>query len=55
MHLLAQLPPGSIIRFEMVDIIEAEDIFMQQCQYLLQLQNACNLRLQEFFVGHALH
>ena len=55
MHILAQLKTGDVINFEMIDIMEAEKLLLAQHQYLLQLQIACNLRLQEFFDTHAIH
>ena len=46
---LAQSKPGEAIRFRMTDMITAEKLFCLQQQHLLQLQNACTFRLQEFF------
>jgi antagonist of KipI len=55
MHLIAQLQPAKTIRFAWVDVIEAENILMRQHEYLLQLQIACNLRLEEFLTAHDIH
>lgn len=55
MHLLAQLQPGQTVQFTLIDIDEAEQLLVKQQQYLLQLQDACNLRLQQFFEAHAVH
>ena len=46
---LGQLHAGEIIRFKMTNIATAEELFMKQQQHLLQLQNACSFRLDEFF------
>lgn len=55
MHLAAQLQPGQTVQFSLIDTVEAERLLIQQRQYLLQLQDACNLRLQQFFATHAIH
>lgn len=55
LHLAAQLLPGDTVQFNLIAIDEAEHLLIQQRQYLLQLQDACNLRLQEFFSAHAIH
>lgn len=47
--LLAQKQPGDKIYFRLTDQQRAEDLFLQQHQHLLQLQNACKFRLEEFF------
>jgi antagonist of KipI len=46
---LAQKRPGDSIRFEMTDITTAEQLLLKQRRHLLQLQNACKFRLQQFF------
>ena len=46
---LAQMQPGARIRFEFVTVEEAEMLFMQQQQNLMQLQDDCNLQLKNFF------
>lgn len=55
MYLIAQLQPAKTIRFAWVHVNEAENILMQQHEYLLQLQIACNLRLEEFLTAHDIH
>jgi len=52
---LAQMKPNQLLRFQIIAQQEAEDIFYEQHRHLLQLQNACNLRLQEYIQKHALH
>ena len=47
--LLAQKRPGDKIYFRQTDQQHAEDLFLQQHQHLLQLQNACKFKLEEFF------
>jgi antagonist of KipI len=47
--LLAQKQPGDKIYFRLTDQQNAEDLLLQQHQHLLQLQNACNFKLEEFF------
>jgi len=47
--LLAQKHPGDKIQFQIAHAEEAEKIFFKQQQHLLQLQNACKFRLEEFF------
>ncbi|HVX51149.1 MAG TPA: biotin-dependent carboxyltransferase family protein [Chitinophagaceae bacterium] len=54
-HLIGQLQPGDIIDFEIVDIVQAELLLLQQHQYLQQLQAACFLQLENFFASHGLH
>ncbi|HWB28056.1 MAG TPA: biotin-dependent carboxyltransferase family protein [Chitinophagaceae bacterium] len=54
-HLFGHLQPGEVIHFELTDIKEAERLFAQQHHYLQQLQNACTLRLENFFAEHALY
>ncbi len=46
---LAQLKPGDKIHFKMTDMSTAEKLLLKQQQHLLQLQNACSFRLEEFF------
>jgi len=48
MPTLAQMRPGETIRFAWIGVPEAQALLIQQHRYLLQLQIACNLRLQEF-------
>lgn len=45
---LAQMKPGDRIRFKFTDLLTAENLLIKQHQHLLQLQNACIFRLQEF-------
>jgi len=45
---LAQSRAGAKINFSMTDIETAEKLLMLQQQHLLQLQNACTFRLEEF-------
>ena len=45
---LAQYNPNNSIHFKMVSSSEAEDDFLNQHRHLLQLQNACNLQMNEF-------
>ncbi len=45
---LAQMKPGDKLRFCPIDQTNAEEMMMKQQQHLLQLQNACNFRLEEF-------
>lgn len=51
---LAQLKAGDKIRFRFTDHATAERLFLKQQQHLLQLQNACTFRLEEYFhaAGH---
>jgi antagonist of KipI len=53
LHFLAQSKPGDSLRFELVDEPKAEELLIKQQQHLLQLQNACKFRLEEFL--HAYH
>jgi antagonist of KipI len=46
--LLAQKQPGDKIYFRLTDQQHAEDLFLKQQQHLLQLQNACKFKLEEF-------
>lgn len=45
---LAQMKAGDKIRFHLTDQQTAEQLFLKQQQHLLQLQNACKFKLQEF-------
>jgi antagonist of KipI len=44
---LAQLKPGEAIRFRVTNIETAEALLVQQEQHLLQLQNACQFKLEQ--------
>ncbi len=46
---LAQAKAGDKIRFRISDIETAEELYIKQQQHLLQLQNACTFRLQEYY------
>jgi len=46
---LAQMKAGNKIHFRLTDQHTAEELFFKQQQHLLQLQNACTFRLQEYF------
>ena len=46
---LAQMKAGNKIHFRFTDQHTAEELFIKQQQYLLQLQNACTFKLQEYF------
>ncbi len=46
---LAQMKAGNKIHFRVTDQYTAEELFMKQQQHLLQLQNACTFRLEEYF------
>ena len=48
LSMLAQMRPGEKINFNMTDIKTAEELLIKQQQHLLQLQNACSLKLSEF-------
>jgi antagonist of KipI len=45
---LAQMKPGDAIRFKFTDLPTAENLLIKQHQHLLQLQNACIFKLQQF-------
>jgi antagonist of KipI len=45
---LAQMKAGEIIHFSFTDQKTAEELFIKQQQHLLQLQNACTFRLENF-------
>ncbi|MEO7924824.1 MAG: biotin-dependent carboxyltransferase family protein [Chitinophagaceae bacterium] len=49
---LAQLKAGDRIEFRFTSQAIAEELWIKQQQHLLQLQNACTFRLQEYFHGH---
>ena len=46
---LAQMRAGEKIHFSMTDHKTAEAMLIEQQQHLLQLQNACKFKLEEFF------
>ncbi len=46
---LAQMKAGDKIYFKLTDQQTAEELFIKQQQHLLQLQNACTFRLEEYF------
>ncbi len=46
---VAQLKAGDKMSFRLTDIASAEELYIKQQQHLLQLQNACTFRLQEYF------
>jgi len=46
---LAQMSPGEQVQFRLTDQLHAENLFCKQQQDLQQLQNACKLKLDEFF------
>ena len=46
---LAQKKPGEKISFKKTDQQTAENLFLLQQQHLLQLENACKFKLEEFF------
>ncbi|MDZ4794824.1 MAG: biotin-dependent carboxyltransferase family protein [Bacteroidota bacterium] len=46
---LAQLKAGDTIQFRLTDQSTAEELLIKQRQHLLQLQNACTFRLEEYF------
>jgi antagonist of KipI len=48
---LAQMKPGDLIRFRFIDMSTAENLLIKQHQHLLQLQNACTFRLQQYIHG----
>ena len=52
---LAQQQPGKEVFFNLVDVEEAENLLVNQHQYLQQLQIACNLRLEEFLHDYTHH
>ena len=46
--LLAQMKAGEMIRFRLADQQQAEELMIKQQQHLLQLQNACTFRLEQY-------
>ena len=46
---LAQMQPGATMQFSFVSPAEAETLYMQQQQNLLQLYDACTLQFNNFF------
>jgi antagonist of KipI len=46
---MAQVKAGDKIHFRLTDLQTAEELLIKQQQHLLQLQNACTFRLQEYF------
>lgn len=46
---MAQVKAGDKIHFKLTDQQTAEELLIKQQQHLLQLQNACTFRLQEYF------
>ncbi len=46
---MAQVKAGDKIHFKLTDQQTAEKLLIKQQQHLLQLQNACTFRLQEYF------
>jgi len=55
MPLLAQLSFNSNVQFKLIQQSEAEQLYIQQQQYLHQLQTISTFRLNEFFNQHKLH
>jgi antagonist of KipI len=51
---LAQMGTGDKIHFRLTDQQTAEDLLIKQQQHLLQLQNACTFRLQEYINANRL-
>jgi antagonist of KipI len=49
---LAQVKAGDKIQFRATDQATAEELFSRQQQHLLQLQNACTFKLEEFLHAH---
>ena len=45
----AQFKPGDKINFRLTTHATAEELYIKQQQHLLQLENACTFRLQEYF------
>lgn len=46
---LAQMRPNEIVQFELIDHSEAEYLYIEQQQYLQQLQDTIKLQLRRFF------
>jgi antagonist of KipI len=51
--MLAQKQPGDKIYFRLTDQQNAENLLLLQQHHLLQLQNACTFKLEDFF--HTAH
>jgi antagonist of KipI len=51
LSVLSQLPPGEELSFGMADHEYAEELLIHQQQHLLQLENACKFRLDDFLGG----
>lgn len=49
---LAQMKAGEMLRFQLATQQMAEELLIKQQQHLMQLQNACTFRLQEYFKLH---
>ena len=49
---LAQMRSGDKVHFRVTDQHTAEKLFTRQQQHLLQLQNACKFKLEEFLHAH---
>ncbi len=49
---LSQLTPGAQISLAMANINTAEEKWMEQQNYLLRLQNTCNLKMQNWLNAH---
>jgi antagonist of KipI len=49
---LAQMTTGDQIRFRFTDQQTAEELFIRQQRHLLQLENACTFRLQDFIYAN---
>lgn len=52
---LSQLNPNQNICFKIIQQQQAEDIFLNQQQTLLQMQNACTFHLNNYFQQYDLH
>ncbi|HEY1871469.1 MAG TPA: hypothetical protein VGG71_10445, partial [Chitinophagaceae bacterium] len=50
--LLAQKQPGERIYFRLIDQSKAEELLFKQQHHLVQLQDACKLKLEEFLNAH---
>lgn len=49
---LAQMKAGEMLRFRLATQQMAEELLLKQQQHLMQLQNACTFRLQQYFKLH---
>ena len=49
---LAQMNPNEELKFAMTDVKSAEEKFAAQQQYLIALQNTCNLKMQNWLNAH---